>query len=149
MTRKPRPSTSRSASRAEAGQKAPPSLFVALFAFAAFIAYFGSLAYALTAASSQVWGALLLVPVLVVITIPLCKAAGRHQNDPRLPRLLVVGLVLKMAGACLRYAVAFQVYSGEADSKAYDRSAASWQPTSEPDTSTSATVRSATPTSSK
>ncbi len=108
-------------SRAGDASKAPPSLFVTIFAFVVVVVYVCSLAYAFSRASAEVWGALLLLPVLVGITIPLCRSAGRAQNDPRLARLLVVALVLKMLGTCIRYAVAFKVYSGEADAKAYDQ----------------------------
>jgi hypothetical protein len=107
--------------RSQAPAKAPPSLFVTLFSFVVVIVYLASLAYALTAASAEVWGALLLVPVLVGISLPLCKAAGRAENDARVTRLMMVALVLKLVGACVNYAVAFQVYSGEADGKAYDK----------------------------
>ena len=51
----------------------------------------------------------------------MCSRAARQENDPRLARLLLVALVLKLMGACIRYAVAFNVYSGEADAKAYDK----------------------------
>jgi hypothetical protein len=101
--------------------KPPPSVLVTLFGFFVVVAYGCSLLYALAKASPAVWGALLLVPVLVGITAPLCRAAARQQADPRLARLLMVALVLKMVGACIRYAVAFDVYGGSADAKAYDK----------------------------
>jgi hypothetical protein len=101
--------------------KAPPSAFATLFMFLVAIAWFFSLLYAFTSASAEVWGALLLIPVLIGITIPLCQSAARFQNDPRLERLLVVALVLKLVGAVVRYGVAFDVYGGAADAKAYDK----------------------------
>ncbi len=102
-------------------KKAPPSVLVTMFGFLIGTAYVLSLLYALMSASAAVWGGLLLVPVLIGITLPLLRAAARQQDDPRLARLLVVALVLKMLGAVIRYGVAFDVYGGQADAKAYDK----------------------------
>jgi hypothetical protein len=110
-----------SRSGAPALPKAPPSVLATLFTFVVVVAYVCALMYAFARASAQVWGALLLAPVLITITAPMCKRAARQENDPRLARLLLVALVLKLMGACIRYAVAFNVYSGEADAKAYDK----------------------------
>jgi hypothetical protein len=100
--------------------KAPPSVLMTMFTFVVVVAWFFSLLYALTRASAEVWGALLLIPVLIGITIPLIQGAARRQHDPRLERLLMVALILKLVGAIVRYAVAFNVYGGVADAKSYD-----------------------------
>ena len=118
MTSSSRFSPSKSTS---APKKAPPSVLVTLFAFVVSAAYIVSLLYAFVSASIEVWGALLLVPVLIAITRPLLASAARQQDDPRLARLLMVALVLKMLGAVIRYGVAFDVYGGQADAKAYDK----------------------------
>jgi hypothetical protein len=118
MTASSRFSTSKSTS---APKKAPPSVLVTLFGFVVGTVYVVSLLYAFMAASMEVWGALLLVPVLVGLTLPLLTRAAAQQDDPRFKRLLVVALVLKMVGAVIRYGVAFDVYGGQADAKAYDK----------------------------
>ena len=103
------------------GPAAPQSAFMMVFSFAAAIGYLCSLTYAMAYASYSVWGALLLIPVLFAITVPLCSMAARHANDPRLGRLLVVAFVLKMLGTLIRFAVVFDVYDGFGDSGAYDK----------------------------
>ena len=110
----------RSTAPPERLEKLPASVSLMVFTFGTAVLYVAALVYTLGTASPEVWGALLLLPVLVGITIPMCSAAGRAQRDARLARLLTVALVLKMVGACARYAVNLQVYNGEADSKAYD-----------------------------
>jgi hypothetical protein len=102
-------------------EKPPPSVLVTLFTLVVVVAYFLSLLYALSSASAEVWGALLLLPILVGITAPLCLSAARKATDPRMGRLLMIALVLKLFGACIRYAVAFDLYGGQADAKAYDK----------------------------
>jgi hypothetical protein len=106
---------------ADGREKPPPSVLVTLFTFLLVVAYFISLLYALSSASAEVWGALLLLPILVGITAPLCLSAARKEPDPRVGRLLMIALVLKLFGACVRYAVAFDVYGGQADARAYDK----------------------------
>jgi hypothetical protein len=82
--------------------QAPQSAFMMVFAFVAVIAYLCALVYAMANASYSVWAGLLLVPVIVAITVPLCTMAARHQHDPRVARLLMAALVLKMVGALVR-----------------------------------------------
>jgi hypothetical protein len=112
--------TSRSTAPSKTAPKPPTSVGLLLFTCLSVIVYLCALVYSFSKASAEVWGALLLLPILIGITLPLCSAVGRAQNDVRLTRLLGVALVLKMIGACVRYAVAFQVYNGEADSRVYD-----------------------------
>src|SRR4051794_36168345 len=67
----------------------------------------------------DVWGALLVTPVLFAFTLPMLARQARREADPTLFRVLTAALVVKLIGALVRYYVAFSVYGGEADAQAY------------------------------
>ena len=68
--------------------------------------------------SFDVWGALLLAPILVLITVPLLLRAGRHEPDPWVTRV-ILALLTKLAGTLVPCAVTFEVYQGSADASGY------------------------------
>lgn len=69
--------------------------------------------------SFDVWGAVLLAPVLFSLTVPALRRQAAREADPALFRLLLFALVVKLAGAAVRYYVAFSVYGGNADATKY------------------------------
>ncbi len=80
--------------------------------------------YATSHASYDVWGGMLIGPILLAVSVPLARRAARKEADPRLAKLVVWALALKLLSSMVRYAVAFGLYGGAADSQAYsDRGA--------------------------
>ncbi len=80
------------------------------------------LAWAMQHTSFDTWGAIIVAPVLFVLTIPLARHAGRAEADPSITRLILAAVAVKLVvGSLVRYAVAYEVYGGSADSTRYDR----------------------------
>ena len=94
-------------------------LTVAVAGCAAVAGYLVALGWAMNDASYEVWSALLLVPALGLISVPMIRRAARTDDDPSLVRFLGLALLLKLIGAYIRYLVAFDVYGGVADASAY------------------------------
>lgn len=69
--------------------------------------------------SYDVWGAVVIGPILLAVTVPLARRTAATEEDPRLARLIMLALVLKLLAAVVRYLVAFEVYDGSADAKTY------------------------------
>jgi hypothetical protein len=81
--------------------------------------------------SYDVWGGVVVVPILVAASLPALRRQARRDEDPTLLTLLTSALALKLVGAAARYFVAFSVYGGVADANGYDKwgrtiSAAFW-----------------------
>jgi hypothetical protein len=83
--------------------------------------YVGSVMWSMEHATYDVWGGLLLAPVLLLLTWPLAHRAARRESDPRMVRLLLTALVLKLVASLVRYAIAFDVYDGVADADGYHK----------------------------
>lgn len=81
--------------------------------------YLFALGRAMNDASYEVWSALLLVPVIALVSVPMIRRAAATDGSPDLALLLGVALALKMVGAYVRYLVAFEVYDGVADANMY------------------------------
>lgn len=78
------------------------------------------LAYALDRTDYDFWGAFVIGPALILLTVPLATRAGRTDDDPTLPRVVVLAAVVKLTlGVTARYFVNFSVYGGSADSVQY------------------------------
>ena len=67
----------------------------------------------------EVWSALVMIPIIVLLTLPLLVRAGRGDPDPRILRLLLMALVLKAFATVARYYMAFGLYGGTADAGVY------------------------------
>jgi len=72
----------------------------------------------LTTSSYDVSGAVLVGPVLTAISVPILAREAKRQGDPKVFRLLMIALLVKMLGACLRYYITFHVYQA-ADATVY------------------------------
>jgi len=70
--------------------------------------------------SFDVWGALVVAPVLVAITLPIARHIARLDGDPTMFQIVMGAFALKLMGSFVRYAVAFDLYGGHADAKLYD-----------------------------
>lgn len=65
------------------------------------------------------WGAMLIAPLLFLVTLPALAKQAAREGDRRLFWLLAVALLLKMCGALARTYVAFGLYGGRADVHGY------------------------------
>jgi hypothetical protein len=101
---------------AAGSSRSAPVLTVGLVLTAAYVA---ALIWSMDRADYSVWMALLLVPLLVFVTVPALRRQAAREREARLFRLLTWALVLKLAGALLRFYVAFGLYGGQADAAAY------------------------------
>jgi len=77
------------------------------------------LLFLMASSASEAWGALLITPVLVALVLPALRRQAAREGDPRLFRLLVAALLLKLIGAVVRHYVAFDIYEGAADAGDY------------------------------
>ena len=91
--------------------------FEGLVVLAAVI-YVAVTGWAMSSLSYEVWGGLLIAPILISITVPLLRRVFRGELAPIFP-IAVGGLVAKFAGAIFRYWVAFDAYGGNADAGRY------------------------------
>jgi hypothetical protein len=83
------------------------------------LGYLVALAWAMENLSYDVWGAMVVGPVLVAISVPILARAARADGDPMMGKILFAAFAAKMVGALLRYAVTFEVYGGRADAGGY------------------------------
>ena len=72
-----------------------------------------------TSGGWDVPGALVVGPILLLVTLPFLAAAGRREADPAMGRLFKIALLLKLGGALIRYAVIFSIYGGSGDLPLY------------------------------
>lgn len=82
--------------------------------------------YAFLTDSYNVWGAFLVIPVLVLLNLAfIYRLARGSHGDPWLSRVLELALAARFLGALARYAVAYVFYGGTADAERYNLVAAS------------------------
>jgi len=74
---------------------------------------------AMATTTYDVWGGVLLAPILIGVTLPALRRQAAREGDQRLFWLLLLALLLKLAGSILRHYVAFEIYSGGADANHY------------------------------
>jgi hypothetical protein len=67
----------------------------------------------------DVWGALLVGPVILLVSLPMIARESSREGDQRLFFILVLALILKLCAALARYYVAFDLYGGKADAGDY------------------------------
>ena len=85
---------------------------------AAGAAYLVVLGWAMQSLSYEIWGALVVVPVLALISIPLINRAFTDDLTPLRPWVWA-GLGVKFAGAVAGYNIRFEAYGGAADAGGY------------------------------
>ncbi|GAA3047267.1 hypothetical protein GCM10020229_68330 [Kitasatospora albolonga] len=69
--------------------------------------------------SYDTWGALLVLPALMAIGTPILARVAANNPQPRVFRLLMLAMALKLLCAFPRYLMAFVLYGGAADAKMY------------------------------
>jgi len=88
------------------------------------------LAVAFTAAlesrSYNVWGAMLVVPLVVLANVLLLTKATAREDDPWVARLIWLAFAAKVAATGARYVMAYVLYGGSSDAERYNRYAA-WE----------------------
>ena len=67
----------------------------------------------------DVWGALLVAPVLVALALPVLARQARRENDPNLFWLLLAALLVHLILGWIGQIVAFHVFGGKADATQY------------------------------
>jgi hypothetical protein len=90
------------------------------WAIAGGLAYLVVLGVAMQRLSYDVWGALVIVPIIVLVSWPLINTAFRHDLAWLRPYAWV-GLFAKLAGAVLAYQVRFAVLGSGFDASRYHR----------------------------
>ncbi len=91
----------------------------AVIGFLGVLAYLFALGLAMSQISFDVWGAMVIGPILMVVTLPLLLRTSRREVDPWMVKLLIIAFFAKMIGTLIRYAVTFEVYAGRADAGGY------------------------------
>ena len=87
-----------------------------VFAVGTAIVYLVALGYTMGHTSFDVWGGIVIAPVLLVMTIPLAISAGHADRDRWTTQIVITAFLLKTVGAIVRYYVTFSLYgSGDAD----------------------------------
>ena len=102
---------------------AEPSRFApAVIGVTAVGAYVAALSWSMEHATYDVWGALISVPLLVVISVPLLRRAIRIEGERWFTSLFIAAFALKLGGGLARYFVVQYTYSGVADANSFDQS---------------------------
>jgi hypothetical protein len=81
--------------------------------------YVAAVVWSMDRGDYSAWMALLLAPVLILVTLPAFRRQAARERDASLFRLLTWALALKLLAALLRFYVAFGLYGGTADAAAY------------------------------
>ncbi|MFF4651581.1 hypothetical protein [Streptomyces sp. NPDC001380] len=82
--------------------------------------YVAVFAWAMAHTAYDVWGALLVLPVLMAVSTPVLARVAAADPEPGAFRLLVAALTFKLLCAFPRYLMAFVLYGGQADARMYD-----------------------------
>jgi hypothetical protein len=109
----------RPAPKGAEGRKGPAPGSIWLLGLTVTAAYVGLLFLLMSSASYDIWGGLVVAPVLILISLPLLSRQARREGDRTVFRLLVLGLALHFIGALARQFVAFDLYGGVADASGY------------------------------
>ncbi len=84
----------------------------------------GAILLLLTSSTYDTWGAFVVAPVLIVLSLPALSRQAAREGDRSLYALLILALCLKLAGGVVRHFVAFDLYGGVADAAGYHASGA-------------------------
>lgn len=83
-------------------------------------AYLVALSWAMQHSSYDVWGGMVILPILVGVTMVLVTRSARREGDVRMVNILAAAVVVKVVvGTLLRYALIYGVY-GSGDAQGYD-----------------------------
>ena len=93
-----------------------PVLVVGAAATAAYVTF---LVWSMARGDYDLWISALLIPILMLGTMPALRRQALRERDPALFRLLVAALAIKLLSAFARFFVAFGLYGGVADAAIY------------------------------
>ena len=96
-----------------------PATFVGLVGFAVIAVALLWLTGAIGEVSGDAWTAMIVAPILVILTVPLARRLALYDEDPALFWIVMVAVVVKLGGALARHVVAFDLYGGGADAGRY------------------------------
>ncbi|MCF2529729.1 hypothetical protein [Yinghuangia soli] len=82
--------------------------------------YVAVFAWAMENRAYDMWGALIVFPLLLTLSIPLLERFTR-DDDPWFQKIVVWALVAKLVACFARYWMSFVLYDGTADAATYDR----------------------------
>lgn len=99
---------------------APSPIAIAVVGLGLVAAYVAATFFTMDRTPYDLWGATLIGPGLIAISLPMFAREARRQDDARLFWFLVVALLLHLVGGMLRYWVTFSVY-GAGDATGYHR----------------------------
>jgi hypothetical protein len=85
------------------------------------VAWAWSLTQVMESGRADLWSALVIGPMLVLVSVPMVGRAARADGWPAVLPLLWLVLLLKFAASYVRYVVAFDVYGGSSDSLGYHK----------------------------
>lgn len=102
---------------------APSPVTLTIVGLALTAAYVAATFLTIDATPYDLWGATLIGPVLIAVSIPVFAREARRQQDPRLLWFLIAALLVKLIGGLFRYWVTFSVY-GYGDASFYHREGA-------------------------
>lgn len=80
--------------------------------------YIVAMALGMRGLSYDIWGALVIGPILATVTLPLLRKSVR-ADDPTMVNLITGAFIAKMVGSCLRYYLTFKLYGENADAIGY------------------------------
>jgi hypothetical protein len=81
-------------------------------------AYILAMSLGMQRLSYDIWGALVIGPILGTLTLPVLRKYVA-RDDPTMVQLISIAFVAKMVGACLRYYLTFKLYGENADAIGY------------------------------
>lgn len=77
--------------------------------------------WAMTSLSYEIWGAFVVAPIVVALTIPMLQRVFYGDAALLLP-IAIAGLIAKLGATLVRYWVGFDVYDGGVDAQGYHQS---------------------------
>ncbi len=89
--------------------------------FVLLVAYLFGTLWALEHTTYDIWGGILIAPVLGLVTYQWAKRSAMRIGDPIISRFIAAALLCKLGGTILRYVVIEEVYAGSADASVYHR----------------------------
>jgi hypothetical protein len=84
------------------------------------VGYLALLSWAMGNFSYDIWGVLIIAPVLALLGVFGARRLFRDEFAPLVP-VMYLGLAAKFAGAAVRFFVAFDVYGGNSDAQQYHK----------------------------
>lgn len=80
--------------------------------------------WGLDTGSYNVWGAMVAIPIVVLVDLLVLSAVLKREADPWIRRVIMAGFLAKLVGILGRYLVVYVVYAGASDAERYNQYAA-------------------------